>query len=207
MNSPQQPPSHSVDVRNFYYTKRMITHPQAEIGEYTYGIPALRWFAPGVKLKIGKYCSISSEVNIILGGNHRPDWISQYPFPNLPTDWPKARGGKTPVSKGDVVIGNDVWIANGVTIMSGVTIGDGAVLGAKAVVAKNVPAYGIVVGNPAKLVKKRFSDEIIAFLLEVKWWDWPEAVVRDYVDLLCTPEIDKLKDLYTSKIKPLLKAA
>ncbi len=97
--------------------------------------------------------------------------------------------GRHAFSKGDVVIGNDVWIGHGATILSGVTIGHGAVIGACAVVTKDVPPYGIVVGTPARLVRKRFSDENIAILLNLRWWDWPEEKIDQARHLLHSGDI------------------
>ena len=165
-----------------------------EIGEYTYGVPTVVF--PQGKLKIGKYCSIAWNVTIFLGGNHRTDWIASYPFPTSADRFPKARGiVEFLETRGDVTIGNDVWIGIDVIIMSGVTIGDGAVIGAGAVVSGDVEPYAIMSGNPARLVRKRFSDEVIARLLEVKWWDWPYEKVNDNVHVLCSGDIDGLMQI------------
>jgi acetyltransferase-like isoleucine patch superfamily enzyme len=165
-----------------------------EVGEYTYGFPNVVY--PNGKLKIGKFCSISWNVTIFLGGNHRVDWISQYPFPTPDGRWPKAEGKKDFLStRGDVTIGNDVWIGSDVTIMSGVTIGDGAVIGTGSLVTGDVEPYAIVAGNPAKLIKKRFSEDQIEKLLEIQWWDWPVEKIREYVDILCSADIDRLTEV------------
>jgi len=108
-----------------------------------------------VKIRIGKYCSLSGGINFYLGGNHRVDWISTFPLWSIYENVTKVSGH--PATKGDIIIGNDVWIGQTATILSGVTIGDGAVIGAKAVVGSDVEPYSIVVGNPAKIVKKRFT--------------------------------------------------
>lgn len=162
-----------------------------EIGEYTYGVP--RVVFPQGRLKIGKFCSISWNVTIYLGGNHRMDWIALYPFSPEDGRWPEAEGIEDFLTtKGDVTIGNDVWIGSDVIIMSGVTIGDGAAIGAGSVVTGDVEPYAIVAGNPARLVKKRFGDEDIVRLLEVSWWDWPEEKIRRNIRLLCSGDIDTL---------------
>src|SRR4051812_38008350 len=160
----------------YFYTRETIPNPRYEIGEYTYGTPAVYDWEQGSTLRVGKYCSIADEVTILLGGNHRTEWVTTYPFPALQAAWPKAVDVTEPAdtTKGDVVIGNDVWIATRVTILSGVTIGDGAVLAAGAVVVDDVDPYAIVAGNPARLVKKRFSEEEIEALLDARWWDWPD---------------------------------
>jgi chloramphenicol O-acetyltransferase type B len=173
-----------------WYTGGLLTGPMYDIGDYTYGSPDVFSYGEGARLRIGKYGSIASGVQIFLGGNHRPDWVTTYPFPVLDGDWPGAAGiVGTPLSKGDVVIGNDVWIGYGATILSGVRIGDGAVIGAMAVVTKDVPDYAIVAGNPARVVKMRFDDTSIARLLEIKWWDWPAERVDANTPLLCSNRV------------------
>lgn len=166
------------------------------IGRHTYGNPKVFDWNDGGSLIIGKYTSIADEVTILLGGNHRMDWVTTYPFPALNNEWPDAANiiGH-PQSKGDVVIGNDVWIGNGATILSGVVIGDGAVVGAKAVVTKDVPPYAVVVGNPGKVVKYRFDDEIIEKLLKIKWWNWSDRKVAKNLSLLCSNDTERITKL------------
>lgn len=142
-----------------FYTKDFLKNfgDLVDIGSYTYGNPRLFHWGEDSKLKIGKFCSIADDVKIFLGGNHRMDWITTYPFSALKEEWPEAKDVKGhPATKGDVVIGNDVWIGYGATILSGVKIGNGAVIGAMAVVSKDVEPYSVVVGNPALEVKKDF---------------------------------------------------
>lgn len=175
-----------------WYTNEKLVGPHYEIGEYTYGTPTPMSWGSESRLRIGKYCSIASNVQIILGGGHRLDWVTTYPFPPLSCDWPEAEGiTGTPASRGDVVIGNDVWIGHGATILSGVRIGDGAVVGAMAVVTKDVREYAVVAGNPARLVKRRFDDATIAQLLELRWWDWPVERVRSNIRLLCSDHLQE----------------
>lgn len=175
-----------------YYTKdRLLKYgDRVKIGEFTYGEPEIIYWHEDTKVEIGKFCSISNDVKIILGGNHRYDWITTYPFPALPHYYPEASSIKgTPSTKGSVIIGNDVWIGYGATILSGVKIGDGAVIGARAVVVKNVSPYSIVVGNPGREIKKRFDDETINRLLQIKWWNWPLDKIQNNIDLLCSNSI------------------
>lgn len=175
------------------YTRDTLKGKQFSIGKYTYGSPDVFSFADNTRLVIGKYCSISDRVVILLGGNHRLDWTTTYPFPAFPGQWPGAaliQGH--PASKGDIVIGNDVWIGFGVIILSGVTIGDGAVLGAGSVVSRDVAPYAVVAGNPAVVIRERFSDQVIARLLKLRWWDWSEEKVRANVHLLCSDDMEAL---------------
>jgi acetyltransferase-like isoleucine patch superfamily enzyme len=145
------------------------------------------------KLSIGKYCSFAARVSILLGGEHRLDMASTFPFADIPEPWPETE--KLPDmtgSKGDISIGNDVWIGHGVTILSGITIGDGAVVGASALICQDIEPYSIVGGNPAKTIKMRFDDETISRLMKLAWWDWPEEKVHSNIHLICNPDIESL---------------
>lgn len=162
-------------------TEFMIGNSPVQIGRFTYGTQNLtiRQFGEGAALKIGAFCSIASNIQIFLGGNHRVDWITTFPFGHIFQD---QLGGSEikghPVTKGNVSIGNDVWIGSNVTIMSGITIGDGAVLAANATIVKDVLPYEIVGGNPAKSLKMRFEPNIVALLLQLKWWNLAVEDIR-----------------------------
>ena len=158
------------------------------VGRHTYGIPeVLQWAGQG-SLEIGSFCSISSNVVILTGGNHRMDWTSTFPFSDFGASFPLAAGiPGHPQTRGPVVIGNDVWIGHGAKILSGVTVGDGAVVGASSVVACNVPPYGVVSGNPATVRRSRFPPETVERLLALKWWEWPDSVISRHVELLMQP--------------------
>jgi chloramphenicol O-acetyltransferase type B len=171
------------------YREQREVRPLFEIGAYTYGTPQAWSWGEGARLYVGKYCSISSGVTVILGGSHRVDWATTYPFPVLMAhEWPEVSTIKGhPATRGDVVIGNDVWIGAEATILSGITIGDGAVVAAKSVVTKDVPPYAMVAGNPASVVRTRFDDDTIRSLLGLRWWDWPREFVRANVQALCAP--------------------
>lgn len=169
------------------FTKHILTNSNWEIGDWTYGIPNVIFPNENAVLKIGKFTSIAAGVLIYLGGNHRTDWITTYPFIGNSIDgWPEGSDIEGhPSTKGNVIIGNNV------TILSGVTIGDGAVIGANAVVTNNVPPYSIVVGNPATVKKYRFNREVIAQLLKIQWWNWPEDKIRENVRYLCSDQIQQ----------------
>ena len=163
------------------------------IGKYTYGTPNIHphGIANPADLIIGKFCSIAENVNIFLGHNHRTDWVSTYPFGHINQHvFNRFNGHGHPSTKGNVVIGNDVWIASGVTIMSGVKIGDGAVIAGNSHVIKDVEPYTIVGGNPAKFIKKRFTDSQINDLLEIKWWDFEDYKINELSPLLCNDSIE-----------------
>jgi acetyltransferase-like isoleucine patch superfamily enzyme len=159
----------------------------AKIGDHTYGHPEIQ--EPGLaELIIGKYCSIAGHVLIVLA-NHRTDLPTSYPFYSLASIWPEARRcGPDHMARGPVVIGNDVWIGVRATILPGVTIGDGAIISACAVVAGDVPPYAIVGGTPARVLRYRFSDDIIAAMLRIRWWDWSDALVASRMNDIMSPD-------------------
>ena len=163
------------------------------IGKYTYGTENLNihYSDSGAKLIIGNFCSIAGNINIYLGGNHRTDWVTTYPFGHINQHiFNNFNGQGHPATKGDVVIGNDVWIGQNITIMSGVTIGDGAIIANNSHVVKNVEPYSIAGGNPAKFIKYRFTSEQIQKLLEIKWWNWDDEKINKFTTLLCNKNID-----------------
>jgi acetyltransferase-like isoleucine patch superfamily enzyme len=160
-------------------------------GKYTYGNPNIMWANDNSNLFVGKFCSIADNVTIYLGGNHRTDWVTTYPFGHINQNkFTDFNGEGHPSTKGNVIIGNDVWIAHNVTIMSGVTIGDGAIIANNSHVVKDVEPYSLFGGNPAKLIKYRFTKEQIEKLLEIKWWDWDDDKINKYTPLLCNNNID-----------------
>jgi len=162
------------------------------VGKYSYGKPSIIWSNDNAKLSIGNFCSIATNVKIYLGGNHRVDWVTTYPFGHIHTNiFNNFNGTGHPNTKGDVIIGNDVWIADNVTIISGVTIGDGAVIANNSHVVKDVEPYALVGGNPAKLIKYRFTKEQIEKLLEIKWWYWDDEKINNFTHLLCNNNIEE----------------
>jgi len=163
-----------------------------EIGDYSYGKPAVLWWSKNSFLKIGKFCSFAEGVTIYLGGNHHLDYVTTYPFAVLRKVWGIKKGdyNEVPPTKGGVEIGSDVWVADNATILSGVKIGHGAVIANSAVVTKDVPPYAVVAGNPAKLVKMRFDDNTISKLLESQWWDLEESNLKKLLPYLLSTDIN-----------------
>jgi chloramphenicol O-acetyltransferase type B len=162
-------------------------YPQYVIGKHTYGDLHVSQWGEGESLTIGAFCSIAEGVRIYLGGEHRIDWVTTFPFNVL---WESAASFTGhPASKGKVVVGNDVWIGAEALILSGVTIGDGAVIGARAVVTKEIPAYAIAVGNPATVVRRRFDADTIEALLRIRWWDWDDARIQRALPLLLSGNV------------------
>ncbi len=164
----------------YFLTKNSFCNNVVTVGDWTYVHPSARVYAwrQEEKCRIGKFCSIASQVKIIVGGNHdHKNKVSNYP---LQAKFFRSIDLESS-TKGPVVIGNDVWIGMNATILSGVNIGDGAVIGAQSVIAKDVPPYAIVVGNPARIVGARFNEEIIGKLMKIRWWDWTDLEIRDRV--------------------------
>jgi acetyltransferase-like isoleucine patch superfamily enzyme len=187
-------------VTNLHYLLKNIPHwirrvayrgagGRISIGLHTYGAPKIRWWGEPANLSIGNFCSISNGVEIFLGGNHRVDWITTYPF-NVLGNWPEARLVRGhPATNGDVEIGSDVWLGSGCVILSGVRIGHGAVVACRAVVTRDVPDYAIVAGNPAKVIRMRFTAAQIERLISSAWWTWPQDKIRDRLPLLLSDDV------------------
>jgi acetyltransferase-like isoleucine patch superfamily enzyme len=148
------------------------------------------------KLILGKYCAVSWGVSFFMGQEHMVEYNTIYNF-NPVMAYSNIKGEKT---KGGIVIGNDVWIASDVKILSGVKIGDGAVIGANSLVTKDVPKYAVYGGIPAKLIRMRFTDDIIKILEEIKWWDWPLEDISKAIPVLQSADITALKKYYDENI-------
>ena len=177
-----------------------------KIGKYTYGIQDSNvvwdsdaWTYKNEKIRpkliVGKYCSIGANPRFFLGGNHRYDWVTTYPFHvkmihNYTFDSLDDSIEGYPLSNGDIIIGNDVWFGENVTVMSGVRIGDGAVIGANSTVVSDIEPYSISGGHPAKHIKYRFSNEVIEKLLDIKWWDVEESKLNLLLPYMCVNDID-----------------
>jgi len=190
------------------YLKNVIHDPNITVGEYTmyndfvndpvlfeknnvlYHYPINR-----DKLIIGKFCSIACGAKFLFNSaNHTFRSLSTYPFPLFFEEWELDKKNVTDSwdNKGDIVIGSDVWIGYEAVVMAGVTIGDGAIIGTRAVVTKDVPPYTIVGGIPAKPIRKRFSEETVQALLDLRWWDWPKERIMQNLQAIQSGCIEKL---------------
>ena len=190
------------------YLKSVITNDRIQIGDYTmyndfvhdpreFEKNNVLYHYPvnGDQLKIGKFCSIACGAKFLFASaNHTMCSLSTYPFPIFFEEWGLDVKEITSAwdNKGDIVIGNDVWIGYEAVIFAGVTIGDGAIIGTRAVVTKDVSPYTIVGGVPAKLIRKRFSENVINTLLEIKWWDWSREKISEKIHAIQTGKIDQL---------------
>ncbi|NOW90348.1 virginiamycin A acetyltransferase [Clostridium beijerinckii] len=190
------------------YLKNVITRANIKVGDYTiyndfYNDPRefeknnvlYQYPINNDKLIIGKFCSIACKAKFLMtSGNHTMKSLSTYTFPIFYEKWGLDVSLITNAwdNKGDIVIGNDVWIGYDAIIMSGVKIGDGAIIGTRAIVTNDVPPYTIVGGIPAKVIKKRFGDDIILKLLKIKWWDWPYEKIKANIKYIQSGDIDKL---------------
>ncbi len=154
--------------------------PWVRVGRGTYGVSrnTFHGLSDKVPVEIGNFCSIATDARIFCLAGHRTDLPSTYPFRTLLFN--PAGGNQDAVSRGPVRIGNDVWIGAAALVLDGVTIGDGAVVAAGAVVTRDVPPYAIVAGNPARIIRHRLPPEIIAALLDIRWWEWPDQRIRDF---------------------------
>lgn len=186
--------------RETVYLKHVITNPNIIVGDFTmyndfvrdprdfeknnvlYHFPINR-----DRLIMGKFCSIACGAKFLFtSANHTQKSLSTYPFPIFFDEWDLDVKDITSAwdRKGDIIIGNDVWIGYEAVIMSGVTIGDGAIIGARSVVTKDIPPYTIVGGVPARQIRRRFSEETIAALLELKWWNWPREKIARKIEAI-----------------------
>lgn len=184
------------------YVKPTIKNKNIIVGEFTYIADSKfeshvthHYEFNNDKLIIGKFCQIASGVEFIMNGaNHQMNAVSTFPFYTL-EGWEQnpPSANDLPI-KGDTIIGNDVWIGQNATILPGVHIGDGAIIGANSVVGSNVEPYTIVVGNPARNVRKRFDNELIEILEKVKWWDKSIEEINNLIPLLTSSNLEKVKD-------------
>lgn len=190
------------------FLKNVITAPNIVVGDYTYyddpvdptaferSNVLFNWPEFGDRLIIGKFCSIASGVQFIMGSaNHRISSISTYPFNVFGGAWEE----NTPPHlsqlpfKGDTVVGNDVWIGRESVIMPGVHIGDGAIIAARSVVTRDVAPYTLAGGNPARPIRKRFDEELISLLLALRWWDFEPEKLAAFLPVLCSDDLEAVR--------------
>ncbi len=190
------------------YVKPTVTNPNIVVGDFTYIADyefeshvthLYEW--NGDRLIIGKFCQIASGVEFVMNGaNHQMNAISTFPFYTLEGwDMEPPETSDLPL-KGDTVIGNDVWIGQNAVILPGVHIGDGAIIGADSVVGSNVEPYTIVIGNPARKLRKRFDDELIELMLKFKWWDKSIEEINELIPILICGDLEKVKKEIKSRI-------
>jgi acetyltransferase-like isoleucine patch superfamily enzyme/acyl carrier protein len=180
---------HRRGIAPSHHLRRRLAHYVAlhgfEIGDYSQGEPIIKLYNKS-RLRVGKYSSIAAGVTFVLGGRHRTDAVTTH-LMQLPASEPGP-------PQGDIVVGSDVWIAANALILSGVTIGDGAVIGAGSVVVNDVPPYGMVLGNPARIFGKRFSDDLAAELMSLRWWDLERAQIETLRPLLLGTDVELFID-------------
>ncbi len=194
------------------FLKNFITSENIVVGDYTYyddpegpeGFERnVLYHFPfiGDKLVIGKFCAIATGVKFIMNGaNHKLSGFSTYPFQIFGHGWERVMPteGELPF-KGDTEIGNDVWIGYEATIMPGVKIGDGAIVASKSVVTADVPAYSVVGGNPARVIKYRFDEQTIAALLATAWWDWSAETITTNLEAIVGGDLAVLQKVIGGK--------
>lgn len=208
MNGPNPRALHPIEgYDKLIFLKNFVKASNIIVGDYTYyddrkygpekfeEYNVLYNYHPEkVKLVFGKFCAIAAETRFIMTGDHKLDAFSTYVFPVFKNGWENAFKVEELPVKGDIIVGNDVWFGYDSLVMNGVTIGNGAIIATRAVVVKDVPAYSIVAGNPAKVVKMRFDDKTIETLEKLAWWDWEIEKITRNVKALCHLDLQKLLD-------------
>lgn len=195
-------------IPSLCFIKNVVKNPNIIVGEYTYydDINGAENFEShvthhydfiGDKLIIRKFCAIAKGIEFIMNGaNHRINSITTYPFNIMGNGWEKSAPSLSELKlKGDTIVGNDVWIGQNVTVLPAVHIGDGAIIGANSVVAKDIPPYSVAVGNPCEVKRKRFDEDLIEYLLQIKWWDWDAEKIFKNMDALCSGDLSKIKNI------------
>lgn len=184
------------------YVKPTVKNPNIIVGDFTYIADAEfeshvthHYDFIGDRLIIGKFCQIAAGVEFVMNGaNHMMNAVTTFPF-NMLEGWDMEPPAKSELPiKGDTVIGNDVWIGQNAVILPGVHIGDGAIIGANSVVGRDIPPYSVAVGNPVRVIRRRFDDEMIRLLLAFRWWDKSTDEINELIPLLTCSELDKVKE-------------
>lgn len=199
-------PHPMADFPQVCFIRNTVTNPDIIVGDYTYyddpedaeGFERnVLYHFPfvGDRLVIGKFCAIARGVTFIMNGaNHQTSGISTYPFQIFGNGWEAVtpQAGDLPY-KGDTVIGNDVWLGYGALIMPGVRIGNGAIVASRSVVVGEVPAYTVVGGNPARVIKERFPRDVAATLEDIAWWDWSIEKVTSHLRVIVSGDVAALQ--------------
>lgn len=187
------------------FIKNTVSNPHIIIGDYTYYDDPedsenferrVLYHYPfmGDKLIMGKFCAIARGVTFIMNGaNHSMAGFSTYPFGIFGHDWARVIPTAEESYKGDTVVGNDVWLGYDATVMPGVSIGHGAIVAAKAVVTRDVPPYAIVGGNPARVIRLRFPEDVIEALLAIAWWDWELDKITRNLEYIVGADLEALR--------------
>ncbi len=187
---------------NEIYVRPTVRNPNIIVGDFTYMADSefeshvtYHYDWNGDRLIIGKFCQIASGVEFVMNGaNHKMNSVSTFPFYTLEGwDMDPPTLDDLPI-KGDTVIGNDVWIGQDAVILPGVHIGDGAIIGACSVVGSDVDPYSIVAGDPARLLRKRFDDDLIELLLRFKWWDSSVDEINELIPVLTCSDLEKVRE-------------
>ena len=184
--------------------KPLITSTLIEVGDFTYYDDpddptafetrnVLYHYGPE-RLVIGKYCALGDGVRFIMNGaNHRMDGPSTFPFPIMGGSWAEHFDLITALpGRGDTVVANDVWFGHRTMVMPGVRIGNGAIIASGSVVVDDIPDYSIAGGNPARVIRHRYSDEDVSRLLALAWWDWPTEHITEHIRTIMSGSIDEL---------------
>lgn len=202
-------------LKNQCYIKNVIKASNIIVGDYTYYEDPIdstkfeekcvlfNWQEFGDKLIIGNFCAIANGVQFLMGSaNHRMSSVTTYPFSAFGGIWENIvppHLSQLP-KKGDIIIGNDVWIGRESMIMPGVNVGNGAIIGARSLVTKDVPPYAIVGGNPAKILKMRFDEELVSLLEKLQWWNFDENKLIKWLPILCNENIREVKNIISDEI-------
>ena len=193
---------------NITYIKPTITRPNIIVGDFTYFADkdfeahvTHHYDFIGDKLIIGKFCQIAAGVEFVMNGaNHQMNAITTYPF-YIFGSWNHYTPPKSELPiKGDTVIGNDVWIGQNVTMLPGVHVGDGVIIGLNSTVASDLEAYGVYAGNPARLIRKRFDDDMIDLLLRFRWWDKDIDEINALLPILTCSDTEKVRNYLASRL-------
>lgn len=196
------------NIKSVCFIKPTVSRPNIIVGDYSYYSDEIspdrfedhvthHYEFLGDKLIIGKFCAIASGIEFVMNGaNHRMCSVTTYPFNIMGNGWEKATPQiKDLPFKGDTIVGNDVWFGQNVTVMPGVHIGDGAIIAANSVVTKDIAPYTVVGGNPIKVIRKRFDDELIEYLLNLQWWNWESKKIFMNLDVLCSGDLNLIKSI------------